>query len=122
MKRTALKRRVPRRINYQGFWRSVTRDGQAVCALWDLDCDGPIDAHHFFPKRRIDLQLGGKYKPRSILAKQDVRNGVPLCRHHHNEVENGRPCPRPELYGFFLADHGLVEPIKFSRPRASSLD
>ena len=112
------RRREPTRISYETFWRTVTKDGRCVCALWDVDCDGPLDAHHFFPKRRIDLQLGGKFKPASIRAKQDVRNGVPLCRFHHEQVEFGRPCPRPELYGFFLADHGLVEPIKFSRTRA----
>jgi hypothetical protein len=113
MKRSGpLKRNRRQTISYERFWRTVTNDGRGPCAMWDGLCDGPMDAHHYFPKRRIDLQLGGKHKPASIAAKQDVRNGVPLCRYHHDAVERGQPCPRPELLGFFLAEHGLHEHMR----------
>jgi hypothetical protein len=73
-----------------------------------MKCGRILDAHHYFPKRRIDLKLGGKRKPASIAAKQDVRNGVPLCREHHDLVELGAiKAPAPPFYPMFLHDHGL---------------
>jgi len=100
------------RINYQTFWRQVTNDGKRVCALAGVRslCQGPKDAHHHLPKQKIDWQLDGKHGYRSIAAKQDVRNGVTLCRLHHDMVHqaiNPVPCPEPELYAFFLIEHGL---------------
>jgi hypothetical protein len=74
-----------------------------------------MDAHHYFPKRRIDLQLGGKHKPAAIAAKQDVRNGVALCRYHHDAVERGGNCPRPPLLAFFLSEHDLIEVVRDAR-------
>jgi hypothetical protein len=98
--------------NYRNFWRRVTNDGKQVCALAGVRslCWGPKDAHHYFPKQRIDWRLDGKRGYRSIAAKQDVRNGVCLCRLHHDMVHqaiNPISCPEPELYGLFLVEHGL---------------
>jgi hypothetical protein len=99
----------------------VTRDGREPCALRGVktSCDGPKDAHHYVPKRRIDLMLDGKHGDRSILAKQDSRNGVCLCRGHHELVEAGvLDSPAPAFLGFFLADHGLtVRPKSTPVPR-----
>jgi hypothetical protein len=107
-----MKRKLPAPgISYQAFWRGVTDDGREPCALSGNGlCDGPKDAHHYIPKRRIDQQLGGKNSPKAALAKLDVRNGVCLCRAHHDAVERRiLSSPRPILLPFFLADHGLTE-------------
>lgn len=118
------------RVDYRAFWRAVTNDGKNRCELAGALChrcagDGcrrcdyhgrtrcskVIDAHHAVPKRRLQ----------TIQAKQDVRNGVCLCRDHHDLVEQGYLLsPRPPLLDFFLSDHRvppgqvpafLVEPI-----------
>jgi predicted restriction endonuclease len=105
------------RIDYRAFWRHVTNDGKARCALADapchrcggtgcrrchgrgkITCSTVIDAHHFVPKRRLP----------TIQAKQDVRNGVCLCRDHHDLVEQGYlRSPRPPLLQFFLSEHDV---------------
>jgi len=105
------------RINYRAFWRAVTNDGKNRCELAGAvchRCGGPgcrrchgtgvtpcsktIDAHHFVPKRRL----------RTIQAKQDVRNGVTLCRDHHDLVEQGYlRSPEPPLLQFFLSEHDV---------------
>jgi hypothetical protein len=103
-------------INYRAFWRAVTNDGKARCALADapchrcggtgcrrcvkgkIPCSPIIDAHHFVPKRRL----------KTLQAKQDVRNGVCLCRDHHDLVEqNFMRSPKPPLLAFFLSDHDV---------------
>lgn len=93
-----------------GFWSEVTDNGTKRCALAPVtvtsvidsvnkNCMGPLDAHHYLPKRNLPDE-----------AKADPRNGVALCRFHHAQVENARnPCPRPPLLDDFLADHGLLE-------------
>ena len=104
-------------IDYRNFWRVVTRDGSARCALAGTvchrcggegclrcefkgvpPCSLTLDAHHFVPKRRL----------RTAAAKTDVRNGVPLCRDHHDLVEQRiLGSPRPPQLEFFLADHDI---------------
>jgi hypothetical protein len=112
---------------YEEFWRRVTKDGKKPCALRMapcIRCDGAgqmsklgrtglcllcrgagvmkchrkIDAHHFVPKRRLHTEA----------AKTDVRNGVPLCRGHHEMVEQGLMlAPKPAELVFFLVDHDV---------------
>ena len=104
-------------VDYRLFWREVTQDGRRPCALRGtrchrcegrgclrceqtgvIRCSHILDAHHFVPKRRLH----------TVAAKQDVRNGVPLCRDHHDLVEQGLVrCPRPPLLEFFLAEHDI---------------
>jgi len=132
------------KFDYQTFWRTVTDDGKAPCALYRANCHrcdglgkferttaigtvvtaclacnstgiirckGGKDAHHYYPKRRIDLKLGGKLSPRAIAAKQDVRNGVCLCRRHHDLVEDGlMESPVPATLSLFCAEHHLEVP------------
>jgi len=111
---------MPRAYNdsQRNFWRTVTNDGRYPCALQNLrkPCDGPIDAHHYLPKARINWQLDGKKGPRATMARGDVRNGICLCRLHHDMVHqaiNPAICPAPPFYALFLADHGLHD----DRPR-----
>lgn len=102
------------RISYQNFWRVVTNDGKNPCALayrGGIVCGGPKDAHHYFPKRRINGKLG-RYSEAARLALTDVRNGVCLCRHHHDAVEALMlESPRPTQLSFFLLDHGLTDHV-----------
>ena len=111
------------KVNYERFWRTVTDNGQRPCALAGtechrcrgtgvnrhgdrclrceagvIECSKVLDAHHFVPKRRL----------RTVAAKVDVRNGVCLCRDHHDLVEQGYlRSPRPLLLAFFVADHSV---------------
>jgi hypothetical protein len=79
-----------------------------------------IDAHHFLPKRRIKEKLG-KDTEEARQALVDVRNGVPLCRRHHDLVEQGFiASPEPPTLAFFLADHGLRCSPAPARPRDAS--
>jgi len=106
-------------VNYRQFWREVTNDGRKRCELagtpchrcqgegclrcegtGTIPCSNVIDAHHFVPKRRL----------RTPAAKTDVRNGVCLCRDHHDLVEQGiLKSPRPPLLELFLAEHGVPD-------------
>lgn len=127
-----MKRRVHRRLDYSNFWREVTQDGKAPCALREarlwrrsavaggrggysfvhVPCSGQIDAHHYVPKRRL----------RTDAAKLDVRNGVPLCRTHHDLVEQAAlQCPRPPMLSFFLHEHNVTDPAN-RRPEAAVAD
>lgn len=109
--------------DYQQFWRTVTDNGRRLCALVGtpchrcrgtgvdrhggpclrctagvIECSSILDAHHFVPKRRL----------RTTAAKVDVRNGVCLCRDHHDLVEQGYlRSPRPPELAFFINDHGV---------------
>lgn len=120
-----MKRRPRKPISYKPFWREVTQDGRRQCQLRNatpgFKCGGPLDAHHYIPKRRIDSKLGGKYAVGAIAAKIDSRNGIPLCRRHHDLVERGDiKSPRPPFLAYFLQDHGLTEREPLKRlPRAS---
>lgn len=122
------------RPSYENFWRRVTGDGKAPCALAGISCyrchgvgfhsrldagqvrsiscsrcrgtgvmrcsPGKPDAHHFIPKRRLQTDR----------AKVDVRNGVCLCRDHHEMVEQGLVLsPRPPFLTFFVHDHDVPE-------------
>lgn len=119
------RRRRPQ-ISYENFWRTVTSDGTAPCELEGVEvrsketglllvsCGGPVDAHHHFPKRRIFNQLG-RYSEAARLAVTDVRNGVCLCRNHHEAVEGGGiESPEPGLFHFFLIEHKLFVPDSMS--------
>jgi len=67
-----------------------------------------MDAHHFVPKRVIASQLVRRAPLAAALT--DTRNGVALCRHHHDLVEQGRAnSPRPTFLDYFLVEHGLYE-------------
>jgi hypothetical protein len=98
------------KVSYQRFWREVTRDGKEDCALAGAagrPCSNVRDAHHFVPKQRIKLKLG-RGSDACNAALTDVRNGVCLCRTHHDLVEVGfLESPRPQLLDFFIADHGV---------------
>jgi hypothetical protein len=73
------------------FWAAVTEDGAAECFLYSKHCRGKLDAHHVFPKRRIKAPTSPiPTKELRELACADPRNGVPLCRHHHELVESAQ--------------------------------
>lgn len=118
----ALDREEPEqpRYTYERFWREVTSDGRALCALDMVSvCDGPLDAHHFIPKRRIKAILG-KDTPECQRALLDSRNGVALCRRHHDQVEAGRlKSPRPPQLPYFISDHGVSEYRRAAAPKES---
>lgn len=86
-----------------GFWAAVMVRADGRCALERLGgcVFAPMDAHHFVLEQRLP----------TLEAKLDPRNGVALCRVHHDAVHsaNGPACPRPPLLDEFLADHGLLE-------------
>lgn len=104
------------KVSYQRFWRVVTSDGNGPCALVGakaLDCSNVRDAHHFVPKRRIKFKLG-KDTAAAGAALTDVRNGVCLCRTHHDLVEVGAlESPEPALLAFFIAEHGVPPRERF---------
>jgi hypothetical protein len=53
----------------------------------DALCDGPIDAHHIISKQYIKLKTYPA-APEAILdILYDPRNGIPLCRKHHQQVD-----------------------------------
>lgn len=104
MKRKPLRRTggFRRRPGQEGFWRAVTNDGEGPCAMrhegaYAPECDGPMEAHHYLPKRMLDDDQA-----------QDPRNGVALCRRHHDLVERAvLYAPRPPQYVQFLLQWGL---------------
>lgn len=129
-----MKRRAPRRRGnaYGLFWSQVTGEGRARCVLRGLGgCAGPIDAHHVLPQRRIKqaFPFGGALAAGYVLPVRaleavdpsvavsldallaDARNGVPVCRRHHDRIESRRErLPRslaPEDFDVFLATIGM---------------
>jgi hypothetical protein len=100
------------------FWASVTRRGAArcwLCEVWPADkgrCGqmsaGVLDAHHVIRKAllRVEFPLGALDQ-----IVWDARNGVPVGRWHHDQVENARArIPRsvmPAGVEEFAAELGL---------------
>ena len=87
----------------------VTRHGHARCAFagWSA-CDGPLDAHHVIPQRVLKRELPADALPDALA---DPRNGVPVCRRHHDALEcrSLRLAPSQAHEGLraFAAQHGL---------------
>lgn len=107
----------------QTFWRIVTDDGRNPCAMKGMmtrsgqpkRCSPLIDAHHFVPKRRLKLNLGYRDPERLDRALGDTRNGVALCRDHHDLVEAGAlESPAPVQLLFFLHEFGLTQNPKIA--------
>lgn len=93
-------RRKPR-PSLVDFHEAVIARSGGVCALRSQECHGRLEAHHAYPKQRL------KDNPAAYV---DPRNGIALCRFHHQAVESRRvECPRPPEMDGFLADHRLVE-------------
>lgn len=85
----------PKRIgyDYEEFWMGVCtrRSGDKRLVLPCLVCGtrDSIDAHHVIPKQRLTAmaaRLGIDAEGLGQLL-MDKRNGVPLCRYHHDAHE-----------------------------------
>lgn len=123
-------RRARRGEAYRAFWIGVTEGGRRKCVLAQPreKCAGPLDAHHVLPKQRIKREFpsGATVGPDGVLRPvravedaevtldallADARNGVPVCRRHHDLLEGRRVrLPRRTLDGdfpAFLATLGL---------------
>lgn len=100
IRRSPLRRGRPKaKPSMAEFWAAVTDEGRRPCAICGRTWVRPMDPHHYVRKERL---------PDS--AKTDSRNGVCLCRHCHEAVEQRRiECPRPPLLDQFLEDHQLLE-------------
>lgn len=98
MKRSPLNRRgwlrsrrvKPATVIAADIWRDGL-GGCAVCRHEHAACDGRIDGHHIIPKRAL-IRLGFS----DYLL--DKRNRIGVCRHRHEQHENGyKPIPRELL-------------------------
>lgn len=71
----------------QRFWYAVTNEGRAPCrfAKGYGRCDGPLDAHHLIPKQRIKREF--RHDDRLVDLIADPRNGIAVCRRHHDMLE-----------------------------------
>jgi hypothetical protein len=98
-------------VSYQYFWQVVTGCGRKPCELAGakcLECSHIRDAHHYVPKQRIKFKLG-RGTQEAADALTDVRNGVCLCRTHHELVEAGAlRSPKPAHLDAFIEDHGVA--------------
>lgn len=83
---------------------SVPMDERATDWRRFGDCDGPMDAHHLVSKQRIKrdwphpLWFPDGDLPTTAAVLMDVRNGVIVCRRHHDLLERRLVVPsRAEL-------------------------
>lgn len=118
----------------------AARDGRTVPFGW-LTCDGVMDAHHCLPKQLLKREFphGTLYKnvnvgPSTIQRKtqrtldallNDGRNGVPVCRKHHDMIEGRQLVIRryelPAATVAFAGQLGLgwyLESRAFDQPEA----
>lgn len=98
-------------LSLKEFWMAVTDEGTSGCALAYVGgCYGKLDPHHYIPQQRLK-RCGFDDKTLAAVLT-DPRNGVPLCRYHHERVENANDpleTPRPLDLDEFLADYGISE-------------
>ena len=111
-------------ITFNPGWPDPRTEDTKTCSLCrglgSVPCSGVVDAHHYVPKRIIKLKLGGEKNPRCIAALLDVRNGICLCREHHDLVEGLQvESPVPQMLSFFCAEHELELP-EAARARATA--
>jgi len=77
--------------NQQSFYEAVT-EGQGCLLIKGLmhECSSSVlDAHHIITKRRIRAPTSPIPTDLMDLACADPRNGIPLCRYHHDKLESG---------------------------------
>lgn len=91
--------RRKRKVSMAPFRQAVgERDQRCVLCPDYMATRHWFDCHHLIPKQRLDDE-----------AALDGRNGVLLCRRHHDLIEGRRltiPLERlPEGFAQFLADH-----------------
>lgn len=69
------------------FQKAVLAKGDCVLKGHAYPCDGALDPHHVIPKQRLKQRHGLSPAQRRELA-WDARNGVPVCRRHHELLTN----------------------------------
>lgn len=50
-------------------------------------CDGPMDVHHIFKKQRLKRECTWADPATLVLILEDGRNGMVVCRRHHDLLE-----------------------------------
>jgi hypothetical protein len=88
------------------FVASLLTDRPVPASL--KDCGGPGERHHLIRKNRIKQELSPSLAEKAL---GDLRNMVPVCRKHHEHVENRRIVIRREdlspEFDDFCRDYGL---------------
>ncbi len=99
-------------------WNFSTCVKAKGCALYGHgECGGPIDAHHMVRKQIIRQRknLFDDYT-RYMVATWDPRNGLPLCRLHHEAITNRiTKLPVwaiPEAAWEFAHQYGLTDNLR----------
>lgn len=112
----ALKRTAPRRVegyDYERFCQGIAdRDGADCWVRRNvslppeaLSCDGQLDGHHVLPKQWLKSEFSRLrvIPTRDVLGAatlsdwlNDPRNGILVCRRHHDLLENARIAIDPE--------------------------
>lgn len=119
LKRTAMKRGRRKRMDATEkrardlFERAVLAKGGCVMQeRGSTDyCEGGHDAHHVIPKQALKGIFGLSREERMELV-WDARNGVPVCRRHHEllttHARKLRPDQLPDETWIFAYEKGLV--------------
>jgi hypothetical protein len=88
------------------FVASLLTDRPVPASL--KDCGGPGEFHHLIRKNRIKQELSPSLAEKAL---GDLRNMVPVCRKHHEHVENRRIViwreDLPAAVHEFAAEYGL---------------